>query len=242
MVATVFRAMLGVACLAAAANGAAAQPFFRAYGGYYDAPIPFDGGYDDGGYPYARPYGAPYGAPGPGVLRPLDAREIARRIRADGFRLVAAPRSTGRMFVAVGADRAGRRHRLVYDAVEGRLVENRLIDDTRRAAAIPPKVAMPPAKTPALAAPAKIEPAPPADVAPSSPLATPAVVAPQPAPAPRAPEDGTRVRVDKDPLALPAAAPSPAPAPVEPAPAPSPTATSQPAEIPAPADPSPPSR
>jgi hypothetical protein len=93
---------------------------------------PEDYGY---GMPRFNPYGrSPYdydeGGPGPGYRgRPeragvVPVAVLERRIRSAGFRLIAPPRHKGNIYLAEVEDRNEIRHRLVYDAYSGELLEN----------------------------------------------------------------------------------------------------------------------
>ena len=185
------RTLVGAAVLAGVSGPAFAQPFFRAFGGYYGPPAPFyDEDYDGG------PYGRPYYAPGPGrdyapgpdrEFGRLGPREIARAAASAGFRLIGPPRATGRTYQATGEDRGGRRHRLVFDAGDGRIVDDRLLHEAPRASVLPKVPAPPKQGTPVM--PAKAEPAPPVPVPtkiePDVPAPPPIVkAAPEPPPAP----------------------------------------------------------
>jgi len=108
-------------------------PYYGGYGG---------GGYDDPddeepGYPGPR-YG--YGGPANGSLpngsAPNDRRPvqkdadiisldvIQRKIQTAGFKLIAPPRHKGNIYLAEVEDSKSIRHRLVYDAHDGHLIEN----------------------------------------------------------------------------------------------------------------------
>jgi hypothetical protein len=138
---------LGVAlCLPIPAE---AQYYGRGWGGYGGGPYApyggYGGPYDDG--PYAdydpdmgpRYRGGPsYDGSAPAYRRPNQANEasqpgksniisaelIERKIKAAGFRLVAAPRHKGDIYLAEVEDKNAVRRRLVYDAHDGHLLEN----------------------------------------------------------------------------------------------------------------------
>ncbi len=224
--------LIGASFLAAGQGTGAAQPFFGGWGGYYAGPERHY--YNDDGYGYAPPRYEPRFVPG--------SRDVGDLAASSGYRLIAPPRSDdGRLFVAVGEDRGGRRHRLVFDVQRGRLLSSRLLDaPATKAAPVHPAVKPPtraarkeplpesrPAVTQPAAAPAAVPSAArptdnsPAQAAPPDNKPAPAAVtAPAPAPVvapPSTSSGGERVRVEKDPLALP---PEAKPAPVEPRPGP----------------------
>jgi hypothetical protein len=124
---------------------AAEAQFYGGGGGGYGPYGPYDGynggpyrGYydpDDEGLEYRGPrrygYGGPVNAPTPSDHRPaqkesdvipLDA--IQRKIHAAGFKLIAPPRHKGNIYLAEVEDAKAIRHRLVYDAHDGHLIEN----------------------------------------------------------------------------------------------------------------------
>lgn len=79
---------------------------------------------------------APYG------VMPL--AEIRRRVALLGFHLIATPRHKDRIYLAEAEDAHGLRHRLVFDAYEGNIIENT-------------KLAVIPKKLKPLAGPASLE-------------------------------------------------------------------------------------
>jgi hypothetical protein len=103
------------------------------YGGYGGGPYGYYGP-DDEGPEYGGPsygYGEPASGPVPNDRRPpqkdadvisLDA--IQRKIHAAGFKLIAPPRHKGNIYLAEVEDAKSIRHRLVYDAHDGHLIEN----------------------------------------------------------------------------------------------------------------------
>jgi hypothetical protein len=100
-----------------------------------------DGPYEEGDYPGPGPrdyYPGPGprgGYEGPGGYRDepssppalVSLSDIRQRIEQRGLRLIAAPRRKGRIYLAAAEDARGARHRLVFDAYDGRLIENTLI-------------------------------------------------------------------------------------------------------------------
>jgi hypothetical protein len=149
---------LGLAALMPAA--ADAQYYARGWGGYGPY-APYGGGpYDDGGYyvpddegpEYRGPrygYGGPvndpaFNGPSSNNRRPaqkeaeivsLDA--IQKKIRAAGFKLIAAPRHKGNIYLAEVEDAKSIRHRLVYDAHDGHLIENTSLGPVKKLNAQP---------------------------------------------------------------------------------------------------------
>lgn len=106
--------------------------------------------YFDYGYGYGRgPYYEDYDYPGPGgdyqgprggyANRPpppradispraaLSLADIRQHAEQHGLRLIATPRRKGRIYLAEAEDARGLRHRLVFDAYEGRLIENTVL-------------------------------------------------------------------------------------------------------------------
>jgi hypothetical protein len=83
-------------------------------------------------YPGPGPRGG-YGGPGGYRDEPssppatLSLADIRQRIEQRGLRLIATPRRKGRIYLAAAEDARGVRHRLVFDAYEGRLIENTVI-------------------------------------------------------------------------------------------------------------------
>jgi hypothetical protein len=106
-----------------------------------------DGSYfGDGDYPEPGPHDYPgprdYLEPGPraGYLGPggyrdepssprprLSLTDIRQRAEQRGLHLIATPRRKGRIYLAAAEDGRGVRHRLVFDAYEGQLLENTII-------------------------------------------------------------------------------------------------------------------
>ena len=124
---------LGLAVLVPAT--ADAQFYGRYWGGYlgygpgwaYGPPERYEGPRP---YPYPEAYGDrdEQGYPPPpeyrrtGILPPT---AIQRRVASEGLRLIAPPRHNGRVYLAEAEDQHGKRHRLVFDAYDGRLIQNR---------------------------------------------------------------------------------------------------------------------
>jgi hypothetical protein len=54
----------------------------------------------------------------------LPLAEICRRIALMGFHLIAVPRHKDRIYLAEAEDVHGLRHRLVFDAYQGNIIEN----------------------------------------------------------------------------------------------------------------------
>ncbi len=88
-------------------------------------------------YPYYDGYPAPV-PPGEVAAREAGARsfgseegdgpvpvsEIRRRVATMGFHLIATPRRKNRIYLAEAEDGHGLRHRLVFDAFEGKIIAN----------------------------------------------------------------------------------------------------------------------
>jgi len=52
---------------------------------------------------------------------------IEKKVRSAGYRLIAAPRHNGEIYLAEVEDNKSNRRRLVYDAFDGRLIENTVL-------------------------------------------------------------------------------------------------------------------
>jgi len=144
-------AAIGLGSVLCVSSAAEAQFYGRGWDGY--GPGPYDGyrGGPYGGGPYGtspyadydpdmepgqRYHGPRYddGSVPPSYRRPSQADQpsqtiisielIKRRIKAAGFRLIATPRHKGNIYLAEVEDGKAVRHRLVYDAHDGHLVEN----------------------------------------------------------------------------------------------------------------------
>jgi len=84
-------------------------------------------------------YGDPRGPPGfyypersqPRAEAPnsatLSLADVRQRVAQRGMHLIATPRRKGRIYLAEAEDAHGIRHRLVFDAFEGRLIENTVL-------------------------------------------------------------------------------------------------------------------
>jgi hypothetical protein len=109
-------------------GAAATLPITAAHAQYLPAPwsYPYYDGYppplppgrvaaEEGDAEYARP-DTSYG-----VLPPA---EIRRRVASLGFHLIAVPRHKDRIYLAEAEDAHGLRHRLVFDAYQGNIIEN----------------------------------------------------------------------------------------------------------------------
>lgn len=86
-------------------------------------PLPYDG---PSGPPSAQ-HGGPSSSPpaqGQGGAGPVSLDMIQGRIKAAGYRLVAPPRQKGNIYLAEVEDSKSVRHRLVYDANDGHLIQN----------------------------------------------------------------------------------------------------------------------
>ncbi|ACB96845.1 hypothetical protein [Beijerinckia indica] len=133
----------------AASTAAEAQFFYgpRAYGGPYDYGSPYDGDmpYDSGGL-WGGPQSGPWEPPeapfydGPSrrrssVPRPSSGRTgghgegvlatIERHLERLGLRQIAAPRRKDKIYIIAATEPNGRRHRVIFDATTGALMENR---------------------------------------------------------------------------------------------------------------------
>jgi hypothetical protein len=111
---------------------------------YYDGyppPVPPGRVAADENMPRAVGPDAPYG------VMPL--AEIRRRVALLGFHLIATPRHKDRIYLAEAEDAHGLRHRLVFDAYEGNIIEN------TKLAVIPKKLSGKPPAGPASLGPEK---------------------------------------------------------------------------------------
>jgi hypothetical protein len=124
--ASAWRAHRRMAALAgfglAAALASTVSVSTQAHAQYYDGPDRF----------YGYGYGYDYDGPGPEMLRPDRPTEvplatIRQRVAQRGMHLIATPRRKGRIYLAEAEDARGIRHRLVFDAMEGRLVEDTVL-------------------------------------------------------------------------------------------------------------------
>jgi hypothetical protein len=117
------RRMVALAGLGlAAALASTVSVSTQAHAQYYDGPDRF----------YGYGYGYNYDRPGPEMLRPDRPAEvplaaIRQRVAQRGMHLIATPRRKGRIYLAEAEDAGGIRHRLVFDALEGRLIEDTVL-------------------------------------------------------------------------------------------------------------------
>jgi hypothetical protein len=162
------------------AAGPGGPPPGPAYGEYDSPPrsgpraAPYDG--PPGQAPGLRgPSGPPSSQGGPGAVS-LDM--IQGRIKAAGYRLIAPPRHKGNIYLAEVEDSKSVRHRLVYDANDGHLIQNTPLGPVKKTGGPLPseegkapggpepadqaKSASPPPNVPSPAAPHADEPPPPA--------------------------------------------------------------------------------
>lgn len=98
---------------------------------YYDGyPPPLPPGQVAAGEAGPQGYGpdAAYGA--------LPVAEIRRRVALLGFHLIATPRRKDRIYLAEVEDVHGQRHRIVFDAFEGRVIENTKLATAPKKAAV----------------------------------------------------------------------------------------------------------
>jgi len=58
---------------------------------------------------------------------PLTRDMIAKKVQGAGYRLIASPRHTGNIYLAWAEDSQANRRRLVFDATDGRLLENTVL-------------------------------------------------------------------------------------------------------------------
>jgi len=109
---------------------AEAQPYPWRYPYYdgYPPPIPPGELAAREGYGQDQAYGEP----------PLPLPEIRRRVAIMGFRLVATPRRKNRIYLAEVEDVHGLRHRLVFDAYEGNVIQNTKLPPIVKKAEIKP--------------------------------------------------------------------------------------------------------
>jgi hypothetical protein len=151
------------ACLPIAAE---AQYYGRWGGGYG----PY-GYYDGGPYGGPPPYYSEEEGPGPGYrgggydgprapsgssahppasqstdLVPVDL--IRKRIIAAGYRLIAEPRHKGNIYLAEVEDKNAIRHRLVYDAHDGHLIENTALGPVKKLSLPPQESSLPKTQEP----------------------------------------------------------------------------------------------
>jgi hypothetical protein len=61
----------------------------------------------------------------------LSLAQIRDLVSRRGLRLIATPRRKGRIYLAESEDAHGIRHRLVFDAIDGRLIENTVLGPKR---------------------------------------------------------------------------------------------------------------
>lgn len=86
----------------------------------------------------ARGYGYGNDDEGSGGSGPIPLAEIRRHVAVMGFHLIATPRHKDRIYLAETEDAHGLRHRIVFDAYDGRIIENtKLGPKTKRASAKP---------------------------------------------------------------------------------------------------------
>ena len=108
---------LGLAAFLAASL--ALSPAQAQYGwrdDFYGPPEPYYRGYPD--YPTYPDRAAPPG---------MSLAEVRQKVAERGLRLIATPRRKGRIYLAETEDAHGIRHRLVFDAIVGRLIENTVL-------------------------------------------------------------------------------------------------------------------
>jgi hypothetical protein len=107
-----------------------AQPYPWRYPYYdgYPPPMPPGELAAREGYGQDQAYGEP----------PLPLPEIRRRVAIMGFRLVATPRRKNRIYLAEVEDVHGLRHRLVFDAYEGNVIQNTKLPPIVKKAEIKP--------------------------------------------------------------------------------------------------------
>jgi hypothetical protein len=111
----------------------AAQAQFYDYGyGYGRGPYYGDDDYPGPGGDYPGPRsGYPNRPPPRADISPratLSLADIRQHAEQHGLRLIATPRRKGRIYLAEAEDTRGLRHRLVFDAYEGRLLENTVLN------------------------------------------------------------------------------------------------------------------
>lgn len=75
--------------------------------------------------------GAPGGPEGPEGLSGIPLSAIRQLVQMRGLRLIAAPRRKGRIYLAETEDGHGIRHRLVFDAYQGRVIEDTVLGPKR---------------------------------------------------------------------------------------------------------------
>jgi hypothetical protein len=106
-------------------------------------PFPWRFPYFDG-YPPPVPPGRvaageePEGYGPDGAYGILPVAEIRRRVALHGFHLIAAPRHKDRIYLAEAEDVHGLRHRLVFDAYEGKILENTKLTTIPKKTALKP--------------------------------------------------------------------------------------------------------
>jgi hypothetical protein len=57
---------------------------------------------------------------------------IQKQVRAAGYRLIATPRHDGKIYLAEAEDNDALRHRLVYDALDGHIIENTVLGPAKK--------------------------------------------------------------------------------------------------------------
>jgi hypothetical protein len=113
---------LGVASLLAMSCALSpAQAQYWRDGDYYDGPMGPDRYY--GGYSGYPDYPGRADRPDAG----MSLADVRQKVADRGMHLVATPRRKGRIYLAETEDAHGIRHRLVFDAVAGRLIENTVL-------------------------------------------------------------------------------------------------------------------
>ncbi len=154
-------------------------------------PSPYDGppGLPSGQRgPSASPPG-PGPSGGPGGAGPVSLDMIQGRIKAAGYRLIAPPRQKGNIYLAEVEDSKSVRHRLVYDANDGHLIQNTPLGPVKKTGGPGGPLPSEQSKAPGGAGPTGGEPA---DQAKSVPPSTPA----PPPPAPHGDEPPPPAAVD----------------------------------------------
>jgi hypothetical protein len=98
--------------------------------GYRGVPPPYDPPRGSTGPASRAPQPHPAAADSATDIVPLDV--IRKRIASAGFRLIAAPRHKGNIYLAEVEDKNAIRHRLVYDAHDGHLIENTALGPVKK--------------------------------------------------------------------------------------------------------------
>jgi hypothetical protein len=109
-------------CLTGFSAAPASAQFFEYY--YDDQPYP------EAAYPLypERPAYRDYPvSPGPRGGATISLADVRQRVAQRGMHLVATPRRKGRIYLAETEDGRGVRHRLVFDAFDGHLLENTVL-------------------------------------------------------------------------------------------------------------------